>query len=181
MNDGDQTIELPGMFVTDASSIVNLDTITPNNGLPVFGGFNFTITGTNFKIGNEEPSVVIGGNECEVKSFNNTEIICTAPASSGSPYVYIATSESNLWIFNVINFGFGVTSIDTDSGSFAGGTKVKITGTGFGEKTELVEVQFDGGISKCEIVSVSDKEIFCETPAASKVVAIDNNGINKGI
>ena len=152
----------------------------PNKGLAVFGGFNLTITGTNLKNGDEKTDVWIGENECEVTSSTATEIICIVPVSNSGPNTVVVYVPGRGVKLSTIHFGYSTASMDIDSGSFAGGTKIKISGSGFGVKSESVEVRFDEGTSKCDILSVRDTEIVCETPSASETVAIDNNGINQG-
>lgn len=180
MNDGDQTFQLSDNFFADSSLNPAIATITPNKGLAVFGGFNLNITGTNLKNGDEKTDVWIGENECEVTSSTATEIICIVPVSNSGPNTVVVYVPGRGVKLSTIHFGYSAASMDIDCGSFAGGTKIKISGSGFGVKSESVEVRFDEGTSKCDILSVKDTEIVCETPSASETVAIDNNGINQG-
>ena len=180
MNDGDQTFKLTENFFADSSLNPTIAAITPNSNLAVFGGFDLTITGTNLKNGDEKTEVWIGENQCEVTSSTDTEIICIVPVSRSGPNTVVVHVPLRGIKISTIHFGYSVLSMDIDSGSYAGGNKIKISGSGFGVKSESVEVRFDDGTSMCDILSVTDTEIVCETPAASTTVAIDNNGINQG-
>ena len=181
VNSGDQTFELPDKFIADTALNPVINTIEPKSGLPVYGGFNISINGTNLKNGDVPTIVFVGENRCIVVSLTDTDIICTVPASNSGPNsVVVDVPGKGVVFYQSLNFGFSVSSLDIDSGSFAGATEIKISGLGFGEKSDVIEVRFDEGRSKCKVASVSDSEILCLTPPASKVVAINNNGINQG-
>ena len=55
-----------------------------------------------------------------------------------------------------------------------GGTKVKLTGAGFGDCSDIV-VEFGSGYS-CNIDSCNDTEILCTTKKSSKVHQVTNGG-----
>ena len=62
-----------------------------------------------------------------------------------------------------------------DVGSLEGGSKVIITGAGFGSDPSEVSIEFDDNIS-CEVESLTDTQIECVVDVQPAVVSVDTNG-----
>jgi len=152
VNVGGQTYSLGDSTTFEADSKINpnVSSITPNTALPVFGGINITIAGTNLKNGDKETSVIIGDDYCKIKSVTDTQIICTIPkANAGRTVLIVEVEEIG---------GSNVNSIQY-------GSKVKVQ---LGEDYS------------CQVASVSNTEIECETEGASSTVTLDNSGLHNG-
>lgn len=182
MNVGGQTYSLGDSTTFEADSKINpnVSSITPNTALPVFGGINITIAGTNLKNGDKETSVIIGDDYCKIKSVTDTQIICTIPkANAGRTVLIVEVEEIGGSNVNSIQYGLSVTSLNPSSGSLVGGTKLSIKGVGFGTESSKVKVQLGEDYS-CQVASVSNTEIECETEGASSTVTLDNSGLHNG-
>ena len=68
-----------------------------------------------------------------------------------------------------------VTSMTPDVGSLEGGSKLTITGAGFGTDSSDVSIEFDDSIS-CEVESLTDTQIECVVDVQPSVVSVNNNG-----
>ncbi|XP_067950539.1 fibrocystin-L-like [Watersipora subatra] len=69
-----------------------------------------------------------------------------------------------------------VYGISVRKGSFEGGTRLGISGTGFGTNKDVVSVMI--GDSECEITELTNREITCMTGRRSKTVTVTNGGID---
>ena len=182
MNVGDQTFSIGNSSIFDADPSINptVNSITPKTALPVFGGVDITITGTNLKNGDKETSVIIGDDYCQIKSLTDNQIVCTIPGSGAGQTALIVEVEGiGASKIHRVQYGLSVISLNPSSGSLVGGTKLSIKGTGFGTNSSEVKVQL-GENYNCHVSSVSNTEIECETEGASSTVILDNSGIHYG-
>ena len=72
-----------------------------------------------------------------------------------------------------------VTNVYPLKGSLQGGTKLTITGLGFGTNESLVEV--DVGDFMCDIQDLSNSQIICQIEEAVTVHSVTNLGTHKGM
>ena len=72
-----------------------------------------------------------------------------------------------------------VTNVYPLKGSLQGGTKLTITGLGFGTNDSLVEV--DVGDFVCDIQDLSNSQIICQIEEAVTVHSVTNLGTHKGM
>ena len=77
-----------------------------------------------------------------------------------------------------INVDLTVTNVYPLSGSLQGGTKLTVTGTGFGNDSSAAEVEV--GDFSCDIESFEDTKIVCEIEKAATVHSITNLGTHRG-
>jgi hypothetical protein len=143
--------------------------VSPTSG-PTGGGTSVTITGTNF----------LGAGAAQFGSANatsftvnsSTSITATAPAGSGTVDITVTTSAGTSATSAADQFSYGaaptVTAVAPNSGSFAGGTGVTITGTNF---TGATAVSF-GGNAAISFNVVSATSITATSPAGSGTVDV---------
>ncbi|XP_071946075.1 fibrocystin-L-like [Antedon mediterranea] len=142
----------------------------------VTGGGVLTINGNDF--GTDSVEVKINGNACVVTSQTNTVIQCTIPANDPGEYTVTVTLpagdiDSDL----TLTYDLEVTGVFPDHGSLQGGTKVFITGSGFGTNGTILSVEF--GETECEITDVQDDLIECTSGPSGTTHQISNNGKHK--
>ena len=71
-----------------------------------------------------------------------------------------------------------MTNVFPLSGSLKGGTRLTITGTGFGNVSSRVEV--DVGDVRCDVESVTNTKIVCLVTDTGKVHVVTNLGTHRG-
>ncbi|MDO7882939.1 MBG domain-containing protein [Salinibacterium soli] len=146
----------------DAPAIL---TLSPSSGSTA-GGQTVVITGRGFgETGT--PVVTIGGQPvASVERLSDTQIrIVTQPGAPGAQAVQVTPAGgSTLNKPNAYTYlAPTVTSLQPYAGSTRGGTKVTITGTGFGDSGTPV-VTF-GGVPATSVVRVSSTQVTAVTPA----------------
>jgi len=138
-----------------------VSSITPASGA-VAGGTSVKIKGTEFVTG---ASVWIGAKAASVEVVSETEIKATTSAGRGKDEVVV--EDEHGVTTGGPSFTFvappKVTSISPAEGTTAGGTAVKIKGTGFGKGTK---VKIGSGEATSVTVS-GETEISAKTPAGS--------------
>ena len=82
-------------------------------------------------------------------------------------------------VIPTINIELVVTNVYPLKGSLQGGTRLTITGRGFG--TNDTEVEVDVGDFICDVQSLSNTQIVCQIEEAARVHTITNQGTHKGI
>lgn len=143
------------------ASAMDISSVAPNAG-PIGGGTPVTITGTGFQVG---ATVTIGGVAAtSVVVVSDTSITCVTPAHAAGPVDVVVTvgAESTTLVSGFTYTSFTVAGLRPNVGPVAGGTEVKIIGSGF--TGGVISVTFDG-TNAINIVTVSDGVITCETPA----------------
>ena len=154
-------VEFPAVsFTYSTSSTPTVDSVSPSSGT---GAQSLTIAGSNF---GASPSVSVGPYECVVTASTSDSISCDlAPVAGGDYGVLVDTTEYGLSNDDV-EYASELTasSVTPSSGSFGGGSLLVITGTGFDTETNPTVTVCD---DECTIVSVTDTEIQCRTPANS--------------
>ena len=112
------------------------------------------------------------------RSSQNREApyLCGEVAMYGiRPFITIYFFSSNV---PTINVELSVTNVYPLSGSLQGGTRLTVTGVGFGNDSSLVEV--DVGDVICDVESVTDTEIVCLIADSGEVHAVTNLGTHRG-
>ncbi len=116
-----------------------------------------------------------------VKVNSETSVEAVSPAGSGRKHVTVTTpgGTSTATAADEFTYAPTVTSIEPSSGPAAGGTLVKIKGTGF-----LAGSAVTIGVAATEVKVVSELEITAETSATSagqqEVVVSDGGGSSTG-
>lgn len=77
-----------------------------------------------------------------------------------------------------MNVDLKVTNVYPLHGSIQGGTRLTVTGTGFGTNDSLVDVSV--GDFDCDVESVSNTEIVCLIGHAGRVHEVTNLGTDPG-
>ncbi|HWD19663.1 MAG TPA: IPT/TIG domain-containing protein [Verrucomicrobiae bacterium] len=124
------------------------------------GGTVVSITGTNF--GLAQPSVSIGPTPCQVTAWNDTNVICVAPAGIGQ-FLTLTLNAGNQVASVMINYAAPLlSSLLPAGGSPTGGTVVTLTGTNFGS-TGTVMI----GGAPATTLHWTNTSIIVQTPAGS--------------
>ena len=164
-----------GSFNYDAALTPSVSSVSPTSSSPM-GGDVLTIEGTAF--GYTWGEVLLGDAKCTILTWFDAIITCTLPANSHGDYpVHVSVPNqgyADVSSVSTINYNFVVTDVTPRKGSNMGGTKVKVTGSGFGDCSD-VAVKF-GDAFDCMVESCSDTEIVCVTKKVSSVHQISNGG-----
>ncbi|XP_034748677.1 fibrocystin-L-like [Etheostoma cragini] len=122
----------------------------------IAGGTLLTVEGFGFS---QNSTVIVGSDECTVVHASDTELKCRTPATPV------------------------ITDVSPRRGGTAGGTRVTITGSGF--STEMMDVNVTISGSVCDVQSTNNTHIVCVTNAQhqsqeTKVrISIGDRGIAK--
>jgi hypothetical protein len=153
-------------YVYTAQSAPTVTGITPSSGYTI-GGDQVEITGTNFT---GATGVNFGGVAAtDFSVLSDTAIVATSPAATATGAVDItvttyggtsSTGSADRFTYNAVPAPT-LTSINTSSGSTAGGTVVTLTGTGFTNATEV----FFGSVASSDVAINSDTQITAVSPA----------------
>ena len=155
----------------------DVESITPSEG-PLDGGTPVKIKGKGFLAGS---TVKIGGSATNVKVVSSTEITAMTPAGEGSPEVIVSDEGGPSTGGPTYSYvpAPTVTSVEPTHGPAAGGTPVKIKGTGF-----LAGATVAIGSGASSVVIDSEEEITATTAAttvgAYEVSVTDAGGKSTG-
>merc|ERR1712106_739591 len=149
--------------------------VSPSSSSPL-GGDVLTIDGSAF--GANWGKVLLGDNECTIITWFPTQITCTLPSNTHGDYpVHVAVPENgyaDVSTVSPVSYNFIVTDMTPRKGSSLGGTKMKLTGSGFGDCSDIaVSI---GDMMSCDIDTCTDTEIICVTKKTSKVHQVSNGG-----
>ncbi|XP_045210443.2 fibrocystin-L-like isoform X2 [Mercenaria mercenaria] len=140
-------------------------------------GTTLTISGTSFT--GTKGSVHVGPVAATVVSWTDTKIIVNAtsvPAGTNTLFVMAqhgyATNSS--WKRPDVYRNLILTNVFPRSGSILGGTKLTITGSGFGTNGTIIAVSV--GDVECKVDTVIDSQIVCEIKFAAKTHNVTNKG-----
>merc|ERR1719483_207686 len=164
-----------GSFNYDASLTPAVTILSTYSSSPL-GGDVLTVDGSAF--GANWGKVLLGDNECTIISWFPTQITCTLPSNSHGDYPVHVSVPGNGYAdvssISPVSYNFIVTDMTPRKGSNMGGTKMKLTGSGFGDCSDI-KVNF-GDMMICEIDTCTDTEITCVTKKSSKVHQVSNGG-----
>jgi hypothetical protein len=146
------TVVSPVAAVAQLSpSVTNM---IPSTG-PTTGGLSITLLGSNFGLSG---SVTLGGRDCPVQQWSETQIIFLQPAGQGTGLPVLATTTDGL-SSSAISFDYqppSISSISPSTGPTIGGTVITISGSNFGT-SGAVEL---GGFA-CMIADWTHSRIIC--------------------
>ncbi|XP_071793632.1 fibrocystin-L-like isoform X1 [Asterias amurensis] len=169
----DNSITEEDSFSFDPSLTPTITAVSQNVS-SVHGGDLLVISGSGF--GDSGAEIQIGSAVCEVEVQTDTEINCTIPANSpGVYYIELTVIDQGFASVGIqFKYELEVSGMFPDQGSFQGGTVVTLTGVGFGSNASEVAVSMDD--FACDITSVANDEIICETTTSERVHHVDNFG-----
>ena len=128
-------------FYYDSTSTPTISTLSLYSAKPA-GGEKLTIYGTSFGYKGTKTKVLVEDKECALVSWVDTQIDCTLPPLSNGLHKVIVETQKNGYADNSAVSGisviFTITGAAPRVGSFNGGTKMTITGSGFGNCSEVV-------------------------------------------
>lgn len=128
-------------------------------------GSTIAVNGHQFGSTQGTSQVNIGGLQCPVLSWSDTQIQCTVPnrAASGPVTVVTDTWTSN----NTVSFSVLIPPVVSGITPASGmhGAQVTVNGSGFGVSRGKSKIEI-GGIS-CPVTSWSDSQIQCTVPASA--------------
>ena len=173
-------IEFSDKFQFKESLTWKVQSMSPERMSPATSGImEFKLV--NMKYGKEMPiEVMIGDRPCQQPTLNASTgtLRCALirggppplPQDPVAPLVHIATLGYADVDNHVIDVGYRVTGLSIDRGSILGGQRLKISGVGFGNEKERIEVRIHldtdiGDWVVCEATSVVDNIIECTTPS----------------
>merc|ERR1719483_1010979 len=164
-----------GSFNYDASLTPAVTGVSPVTSSPL-GGDVLTIDGSAF--GANWGKILLGDNECTVNTWFPTQITCTLPSNVHGDYpVHVSVpgnGYADVSTVDPVSYNFVVTDMTPRKGSNLGGTKMKLTGSGFGGCTDITVTI--GEMMGCDIDTCLDTEIVCLTQKVSKVHQVSNGG-----
>ncbi|KAJ8273405.1 hypothetical protein GJAV_G00101260 [Gymnothorax javanicus] len=175
----EMTVTVTDPFVYDVKLTPVITSMSPLR-TNVWEGANLTIQGSNFQHQMASSSVTIGETECRILEWSSTDITCVLPPLP--PALYNVNVEAGNWGYATTHDGrnatieyiLEVTGISPTRGSFFGGSKVTITGSGFSSTIDD-NVVFIGGAS-CEVTHASEHQLECVTQPEDEVHKVTNHG-----
>ena len=179
--------------ITDISVSTNGNGTATVGDLVGYGNAEITITGTGFGGSLCQNEVLVGESVCNIKSASSSSIVCDVNSSSVTSLDMLPVSV------NVLNSGMAkksllsdtsgslyilpkITTISALSGSWAGGSILKITGFGLKPGDDIVTINFGSAPFQkgCNVVEILSTEISCIVPdyrdqkaSAEKVVPME--------
>ncbi|XP_033119895.1 fibrocystin-L-like [Anneissia japonica] len=140
------------------------------------GGDTLLVTGTS--LGTKKPTVTINKKECSLTTFNETSIKCIVPENKPGTYDVMVSvpgkGYAKVGVQTKFSYILVIDDVFPDHGSLQGGTKVYVTGSGFGTNMSLVEVLF--GHVPCKVSDVTDDQIMCISGSSGVVHEVTNQG-----
>ena len=168
-----------GNYNYDASSTPTITNLSPTTSTPA-GGDTLTITGTSFDYESVFNKVTVGGEDCAIVTWVPTEVTCILPAlPNGEHTVILATKDNgyaDVSAVSGITVTFTLTGASPRIGSFQGGTKMTIQGSGFGD-CSMVEFQV-GPEHTCVVDEggCSSTEVSCTVAKTATIHTVRNTG-----
>ena len=149
--------------------------MSPSSSSPL-GGDVLHINGS--ALGAAWGKVLLGDNECTIIAWYPTYITCILPPNTHGVYpVHVEVTGNgfaDVSSVSGVSYDFVVTDVTPRKGSTLGGTMVKISGSGFGNCSNI-DVKF-GDLMTCEVSECSNTELICNTERISKVHQLNNGG-----
>ncbi|MBN3294524.1 PKHL1 protein, partial [Polypterus senegalus] len=144
---------------------------------------NLTISGSNFQTWDLQSSVSIDNAECSIMKWTDSQIICLLPVlRPGVHNIQVkvknwgfASASSN--VVTTIEYVLQVTSVRPLMGSLYGGTKLTLTGSGFGTNPDDIQVLL--GQRGCSVTAMAQDRLECVVQAPGKVYTVTNLGTDQ--
>ena len=176
---GESLVTLSDAFEYDSSLTISVTSLSPQQG-SISGGEVITISGSGFL---DTTTVQVGDESCEIQRVTAVEIICVtsrhAPGkypilvvTPGKGFAEIPEEYSKFEYVLVVRFIFPLI------GSVVGGTRLVITGQGFGSNASRAVVTVQD--RPCQITSFNDTHVICETGQMFLTIMVDNSGSHPG-
>ena len=147
------------------AAVVTGAATSAGSGNPTQGGVPLQLTGVNFN--NPQASITVGGAACAWVAQNDSYIVCTLPAGSGTGNAVIVTTVTGL-VSNSYLFDYdppqlyGFTPFSPQSGPTAGGNSIYLYGTSLGNSPQ-VSVH----ARACVLVKANSTYVECTVPAGT--------------
>lgn len=176
---GESSVTILDAFEYDSSLTISVTALSPQQG-SVSGGVVITISGSGFI---DTTMVQVGNENCKKQSVTELEITCvTARHAPGKYPIRVVTPGKGFAEiperYSKFEYVLVVNSIYPLIGSVMGGTHVVISGQGFGSNASGAVVTVQDRL--CEIASINDTHVICETEDIFQMKAIDNGGSHPG-
>ncbi len=169
--------EAEGPIFTVINPEISIASINPNSGPELT---QVLIAGGNFGSQQNDIMVTLNGDEADLVSVSNTEIVFIVPDGATTGPVVVSKmsdgQEAEGPIFTVINPEISIASINPNSGPEL--TQVLITGENFGSQQNDIMVTLNG--DEADLVSVSNTEIVFIVPDGATTGAVVVNKISNG-
>ncbi|KAG2465237.1 PKHL1 protein, partial [Polypterus senegalus] len=143
-------ITLGVLFTYDTAVTASITQISPASTFAT-ERTNLTISGSNFQTWDPQSSVSIDNAECSIMKWTDSEIICLLPVLR--PGMHNIQVKVKNWGFasashavTTIEYVLQVTSVRPLMGSLYGGTKLTLTGSGFGTNPDDIQVLLARGV-----------------------------------
>ena len=168
-----------GSYNYDASSTPTISSLSQTSSTAK-GGDTLTISGSSFGFRSFQSKVNVGESECPVISWSATEISCILPPLGNGNHPVVVSTESNGYADNSlvspVSVAFTLTGASPRVGSIQGGTKITITGSGFGNCSDVV---FNVGNEHTCVVDpneCTDTSVVCKVTKTATNHKIWNTG-----
>ncbi|XP_053372863.1 fibrocystin-L-like [Mercenaria mercenaria] len=174
---GSTTLTYSG-YTYDSSLTATISSVTPTT-LGVLGG-RLTISGSSFT--STSGRVHVGSVAGTIASWTDSQIeVDVSGVPAGTHELKVETSNGLATDGNgdipSVDVDLGITNVFPLTGSILGGTKLTVTGTGFGTNATLVDVNV--GDVECEIDTVTDTQIVCDITNAATTHSVTNKGTSQ--
>ncbi|KAK3587658.1 hypothetical protein CHS0354_042441 [Potamilus streckersoni] len=169
----------PSNFIYDSALTATITNITPL----ILGVQNGTIqiSGSGFgSFANGSSVLFIGDVMVSITSYNNTHVTASySGLSPGTQYIKLNVGANGFAINSngvvpTVNVKLEVTNVYPVKGSLLGGTKITVTGSGFG--TDSSDVEITVGSHVCDIKSTYPTKVICQIEDTATVFQITNQG-----
>ncbi|XP_072303332.1 fibrocystin-L-like [Eucyclogobius newberryi] len=178
---GDISETASDSFSYDNNLTAQISSISPKI-TSVSGHRVLTIEGSNLGARDDGSAVLVGGEACVVLTWTQTNITCLLPVlpprlhhinvqvqNNGNARMSDGENAS-------IEYILEVHSVSPLVGSLMGGTKLTVTGAGFGQNASDIEVSI--GV-ECEVTTIADDKLECVLQSSQNTTTVTNKGIHK--
>ncbi|KAL3886657.1 hypothetical protein ACJMK2_026637 [Sinanodonta woodiana] len=172
------TLTSNSSFTYDSALTATITDITPS----ILGVQNGTIqiSGTGFGPSSSAATLLIGDMVASIITYSNTLVTASfSGLSPGSQYIKLNVGGNGFAINSngavpTVNVKLEVTNVYPIMGSVQGGTKITVTGTGFGSDPSDVEVTVGGNV--CDVNVTDSTNVICQIEDTATVFQITNQG-----
>lgn len=176
---GESSVTISDAFEYDSSLTISVTSLSPRQG-SVSGGELITISGSGF-LGTT--TVQVGDKNCKIQRVTAAEITCVTSRHTPGVYPILVVTPGKGFAeipeeYSKFKYVLTVHSIFPLIGSVAGGTRVVITGEGFGSNASRAVVTVQD--RHCQITSLNDTHVLCETGDMFQTIMVDNSGSHPG-
>lgn len=176
---GESSVTISDAFEYDSSLTISVTALSPQQG-SVSGGVVITISGYGFI---DTTMVQVGNENCKKQSVTEMEITCVTSRHAPGEYPILVVTPGKGFAeiperYSKFQYVLVVNSIYPLIGSVVGGTRVVISGQGFGSNTSGAVVTIQD--RRCEITSINDTHVICETEDVFQMKEVDNGGSHPG-